>query len=360
MDRRGSPLRPQGAVRLAALVLAAGLALAAVAAEAQTSSRVKLVVVKSGAGSVESDDGAIRCGSRCAARFPRGKLVRLFAGSGSLDFAGWSGACVGSMPVCDVAMDAGRRVRATFELRRLVQITVGGGGTVTSEPPGLRCGSAGGVCEARFAVGSTVALVVEPDPGHEFASWSGSCSDPEATRCELIVPDAFPPPSVAGAFRRTGGQIGDPRLTAHGPMRSSPPGIDCPPVCIASFAPATVVTFENRAVNRWRGACVGTAPLCRVVVDEPTEIWVTIGHPGGGGETRLGLAVTVAGRGTVTDGEFIRCGKQARSVRDCLDLLSGGQSSHYALSPPVVLALWGGVDSAMDAVAVASGLRARC
>jgi Divergent InlB B-repeat domain len=332
MDRRGSPLRPQGVVRLAALTLAVGLALAGVAAEAQTVSRVKLVVVKTGPlaalGSVESGGGApISCGSRCAARFSRGNVVSLYAYGSS--FVGWSGACVGSSPRCVLAMDANRRVRATFGVSPpSVRVTVARGGTITSDPPGLLCGSAGGVCRARFDAGSTVALSPKPDPGYEFAGWSGSCSDTVAIPCTLRVPD-----SVAAAFRRTGGPTGDARLTVvpRGPgywlIRSSPPGIACTPVCTVSFAPGTVVTLESRSVYEWNGACIGTAPRCHIVVDEPLEVhaWADTRGGGGTGPPQFGVSVSVSGRGTVTGGQVIRCGEQARSIRDCGAFFQSGQ-----------------------------------
>jgi hypothetical protein len=328
VHRRGGYLRPPWAARLTALAVATCLTFVAGAAEAQTVSRVKLVVVKAGFGSVESDGGTISCGSRCAAGFSRGTLVSLHASGG---FVGWSGACVGSTPTCVLAMDANRRVRATFGASLpQVRITVAGGGTITSDPRGLLCGSASGVCRAGFAAGSTVALSPKPDPGHEFAGWSGSCSEPVASPCMLRVPDRFPFPSVAAAFRRTGGPIGDARLTlVRGSpgvpfIRSSPPGIECPPVCMAFFAPGTLVTLDSRSVDEWSGACVGTAPRCHVVVDEPLEVraWTAAGT---GAPPQLGVNVTVSGRGTVTDGKLIRCGEQARSIRDCGAFFQGGQ-----------------------------------
>ena len=160
MDRRGGQLRPLWAVRLTALVVATGLTLVASAAGAETVSSVKLAVVRTGVGSVNGIDNVILCGERCVGRFSRGGLVFLRAEATPPGvFIGWSGACVGTSPVCVLAMDANRRVRAAFGARpRLVRVTVARGGTTTSVPRGLMCGSAGGVCGALFAVGSTVAL----------------------------------------------------------------------------------------------------------------------------------------------------------------------------------------------------------
>jgi len=59
-------------------------------------------------------------------------------------------------------------------------------GTVTSVPPGIACG-AGGVCGAQFTVGSTIALIAAPNPGHTFSAWSG-CASPTGTTCSLTVP----------------------------------------------------------------------------------------------------------------------------------------------------------------------------
>jgi hypothetical protein len=318
-----------------ALFVATALGLATGAVDARRAPTVKLVVVKTGDGSVRSNNGAISCGRRCVARFPRGKLVGLVAkGMLSDAFVGWGGACVGSSPGCVLAMDKSRRVRATFgSLPPFVLLTVGGGGTVTSNPPGVMCGSSGGVCAAPFAVGSAFALSPKPDPGYEFLGWSGACSEAETSPCTLHTDKLAL--SVTATFRRAGGPIGDARLSVVGgssefKLRSSPPGIDCPPTCTASFAPGSVVTLEGfqfgaEFFREWSGACVGTVARCRVVVDGPLEVRVRTLVGFGGPPARLGVNVTVSGRGTVTDGQLIRCGQQARSIRDCRAFFQGGQ-----------------------------------
>jgi YVTN family beta-propeller protein len=47
----------------------------------------------------------------------------------------------------------------------------GGIGSVTSAPPGIQCGTE---CQARFAVGTRVALNALPGVGSEFSGWKGS------------------------------------------------------------------------------------------------------------------------------------------------------------------------------------------
>ncbi|HUH05170.1 MAG TPA: hypothetical protein VML75_24395 [Kofleriaceae bacterium] len=46
------------------------------------------------------------------------------------------------------------------------------GGTISSEPPGISCGT---VCSARFVRGAVVTLVARPYPGVELAAWGGPC-----------------------------------------------------------------------------------------------------------------------------------------------------------------------------------------
>jgi hypothetical protein len=69
-----------------------------------------------GAGTVTSADGAVACGSTCAAIYDHGTVVTLTASAsdGSV-FSGWSGACSGTGP-CVVIMTAAQNVTATFAL----------------------------------------------------------------------------------------------------------------------------------------------------------------------------------------------------------------------------------------------------
>jgi subtilisin family serine protease len=55
-----------------------------------------------------------------------------------------------------------------------------GTGTVTSDSPGIDCGT---TCDGKFLQGSTVNLTAVPDPGSVFAGWSGDCSG--ASSCSL-------------------------------------------------------------------------------------------------------------------------------------------------------------------------------
>ena len=52
-----------------------------------------------------------------------------------------------------------------------------GGGTVTSDPAGIVCGSGGDDCVAHYPPGTEPALTAAPDPGSTFLGWSGGGYD---------------------------------------------------------------------------------------------------------------------------------------------------------------------------------------
>lgn len=68
-----------------------------------------------GAGRVTSVPEGIDCGTVCGAAFERGAtvLLRAEAGAGAV-FVGWSGACAGSVPECQVTVEGETEVVAEF------------------------------------------------------------------------------------------------------------------------------------------------------------------------------------------------------------------------------------------------------
>jgi uncharacterized repeat protein (TIGR02543 family) len=68
-----------------------------------------------GQGSVRSTPAGIKCGADCTETYAPGTVVTLTAQvrPGS-QFVGWSGACTGSNPTCQVTMNAPKTVTATF------------------------------------------------------------------------------------------------------------------------------------------------------------------------------------------------------------------------------------------------------
>ena len=299
-------------------------------AEAKPAPRELLLVAKAGSGAVRDGSGAVECGKRCRAHFRRGALVTLTARPARhFDFVRWGGACIGLAPSCVVAMDGRRAVRAEFRRREVsLALTVGGPGTVASEPPGLLCGVRGDTCSASFGEGTRVFLRAEPAPGHEPADWAGACAQSGLPTCTLRPTEAL---EATATFRAAPRGTGSARLTVTRSSRSGerivsdPPGIECLPTCAGEFAAGTLVTLAPvRYGAYWRGACVGIVPRCRLVVDAPlavTAILVGGPHPA---PPSYGVNVTVSGPGTVTDGRSIRCGRAARSLRDCRRFVSAG------------------------------------
>lgn len=127
-----------------------------------------------GTGTVTSSPGAISCGSTCSATFAFGSSVSLAAApSAGSTFTGWGGACSGT-GACTVAMNSPQSVSASFALSTgTVAVAVTGGGTVTSSPAGISCGS---TCSSSYPGGTAVTLNAAPVPGYFFSGWTGACS----------------------------------------------------------------------------------------------------------------------------------------------------------------------------------------
>jgi hypothetical protein len=77
------------------------------------------------------------------------------------------------------------RTPSTFTTGSISVLSAGsGGGTVTSQPAGIRCtydaGTSTGACTATFPVGTVVRLSAQAATGSKFQGWRGTpgCSDP--------------------------------------------------------------------------------------------------------------------------------------------------------------------------------------
>lgn len=137
-----------------------------------------LQVSHSQGGSISSTPSAIACGngSTCTAAFNEHTRVQLVAHPDpGYQFVHWSGNCSGS--TCMVTMDAAQYVGALFRrVQQLVTVraTGRGTGTVTSDPPGISCGSS---CSHAYPEGTALKLTAAADPRSHFAGWSGGpCS----------------------------------------------------------------------------------------------------------------------------------------------------------------------------------------
>jgi len=151
-----------------------------------------LTVAVSGSGDVTSSPAGIACPGDCTEDYLDGTVVTLSqAADPGWVFIGWSGDCTGT-GACQVTMDAGRSVFATFAPLHSLTVAVSGPGAVTSAPPGIACPTD---CGEAFLDGTPVALSATADPGAFFVGWSGDCTGTGS--CDLTMDG---PRSVAAAF----------------------------------------------------------------------------------------------------------------------------------------------------------------
>lgn len=166
---------------------------------ATTPTSFPLAVGRTGDGTVTSDPPGIACGADCTESFTTGASLSLAAApAAGFSFAGWEGDCSGA-GACTLTMDGPKTVTANFTPLpsptpppppppQMFPLAVGksGTGTVTSDPPGINCGS---VCAASFPSGTDVSLTATPAPGSAFTRWSGGCDGTGAT-CTVRVDGA--------------------------------------------------------------------------------------------------------------------------------------------------------------------------
>ena len=151
-----------------------------------------LAVSKSGtgSGSVTSSPLGIDCGSTCSMSFSEGTVVTLTAtpAAGST-FTGWSGGKCSGTGACQLTLGSDTTVTATFTRSPAPPVTLkvvlagSGGGTVTSGPAGIDCGSR---CSAVFAEGTHVTLSAAPAGHSRFEGWSGACAT-ASTTCTVTL-----------------------------------------------------------------------------------------------------------------------------------------------------------------------------
>ena len=295
-------------LRCAAAVLVLLVLAPGAEAPAKTLARAKLTVVRTPEALIVSRDGRIRCGDRCSASYKRGALVTLTVTPEShFSFAGWSRGCIGVAATCTLAVDRRVAVAARFErLPAFFSLTVGGPGIVVSDPPGISCGAGSSDCTETFGAGEKVRFTAQPKPESVLDAWGGDCISPTGNACEVAVE---PGGKVMTTFRRQVPEQGDQSLfaQAEGRLQSSPPGIDCPPTCGASFESGTRVTLTGLSSFVWQGDCVGFGSACAVVADTSVGVTATAppAPPPPGSRTAF-VNVTVSGGGVVR-GRSILC-----------------------------------------------------
>jgi len=160
-----------------------------------------LTVTKAGpgTGTVTSAPPGIACGSDCSDTYNAGQVVTLTAApSAGFFVSAWGGACATSSGLtCTLTMNSDLSVTVTFgpsPPSGNLHVTVQGRGAVSSDPPGISCGT---ICSAQFGGGQTVILTERPLRGWGFVRWDG-CTSVQNDECTVVIGSAQ---SVIAVFK---------------------------------------------------------------------------------------------------------------------------------------------------------------
>ncbi len=152
-----------------------------------------------------------------------------------------------------------------------VDLTGDGLGTVTSRPPGLKCGPE--ACTGTFDQGTRVVLEPQPAATSAFTAWGGACA---GSTCEIVM-DA--PKEVEAAFERTRFELSVARVgAAQGRVVSTPEGIDCGEDCAEVYKKGLKVSVqalpdEGALFGGWAGDCSDTGVVCLLeLTDDRTAV----------------------------------------------------------------------------------------
>ena len=160
---------------------------------------------------------------------------------------------------------------ATSTPRTTLEVsTIGTSGSVTSDPPGIRCPN---VCNATFPAGTAVSLVAVPGTESIFKSWGNACSG--GGSCRIVLDQAR---TVSATFAL-------PTLTitlagnGSGTVAGAPKFACSPTTCTGSYPRGTQVKISasptfGSTFTEWTGACVGTG-TCGPVLDRDLVIGAT-------------------------------------------------------------------------------------
>ena len=244
---------------------------------------VPLTVSVSGPGTVTGP--GINCGgggSACTASPATGSSVTLTAApTAGATFAGWGGACTGTITTCSVPMNVARTVSATFTAPPPVTValvvTVTGRGTVIGG--GINCGNGATGCRSTLTQNSTVTLTATPASGATFTGWGGPCSGRGAT-CTLTMTEAR---DVSATFQGAAPRTLTIRVVGRGSVQSSVgPCVGRGPrtTCTRSVPAGrrVVLTAKPAAGMRfrgWSGACRGTRTTCSLTLSAARTVTAT-------------------------------------------------------------------------------------
>lgn len=271
-----------------------------------------------GAGTVRSEPVGIECGATCQGTFPPGTTVTLTAEpTAGSTFAGWGGACAGTLDTCSITLAADTAVDVGFSrIMHTVTVTPSGNGTgsVSSSPTGISCP---GTCTMMVPWGTQLSLAASPTAPSTFVGWSGGgCTGTGA--CAMTVTSDV---AIGAAFALDYTLVVQKQGTGSGTVVSNPAGISCGADCSETYAANTVVSLTaspaaGSLFAGWGGACSGTG-ACSVTLDTAKSVTATFNLP------VYTLTVKHAGTGngrTISNPTGINC------TADCTEGYKAGTS----------------------------------
>jgi uncharacterized repeat protein (TIGR02543 family) len=187
-----------------------------------------------------------------------------------------------------------------------------GGGTVTSSPKGIDCGS---TCSDKVPPKKTVTLTATPAAGSVFEGWSGDCTGTAAT-CSVAMDGADRTVTATFAFPTLPLSVGK---TGEGAIISSPAGIDCGAICSADFTLNSSVSLAATPAAGYKfagwsgGACAGNVPTCTVSMSQAQSVTANFAPA----SHTLSVTQSGAGSGNVTSSPpGIDCGASCTASFD--------------------------------------------
>jgi len=199
---------------------------------------------------------------------------------------------------------------------RTLTVTNAGGGTVTSSPAGINCGSD---CSETYNFDPPdfpavhVTLTATPDVGMVFTGWSGACSGTGSCQVTMSQNRSVTATFAVQTFTLSVSLAG----TGSGTVTSAPAGINCGVDCSEVYDYNTVVALTatpatGSTFTGWSGDCTGTG-ACNVTMDQARSVTATFTLQ----TFTLSVSLAGAGSGTVTSSPAgINCGVDCSEVYD--------------------------------------------
>ena len=227
---------------------------------------------------------------------------------------------------------------------RTLKMTVVGAGQVTSNPPGVSCGSIYDfdtqTCSGTFAAGTSVTLTAAAQSWTSETGWTGGGCSVAATTCTIpMTADQ----NVTAYFGKAT-QTLNVSVTGNGSVVSQPEAIKCAKPagpgqsCASNFtsgtsvsltaAPAAGFTFAG-----WSGGgCAGTSAVCTVPLTSAQS--VTAAFTSGTTPAPIPLSLAVNGNGTVTSNPSgINCANPAGTGQSCASNFPPGTAVTLTAAP---------------------------